>query len=203
MCPSVSRVQQQAMAIAYAAKTGKIPASKLKGASKNMAKMKPGDLKDFASTKHKGLPKRVHKKKTKKLVAESINEFISYPRLGNTYRNEETTVMEDDALEFAADVFFNEYLPTKGFTGNYDFPNTSNEEIESIVADFSTYMEQNYHKEWDPKYDRTLYKEIVQDFLKDPHIKLMKAKTILEVLDFDRSQTDPLRKMGIGVAYQE
>ena len=31
----------------------------------------------------------------------------------------------------------------------------------------------------------------------------MKAKTILEALDFDRSQTDPLKKMGIGIAYKK
>jgi len=56
---AVSRKQQQAAGIAHAAQKGKIPASKLRGASKEMAKMNQSDLTDFASTKHKGLPDRV------------------------------------------------------------------------------------------------------------------------------------------------
>jgi len=56
---AVSRKQQQAAGIAHAAQKGEIPASKLRGASKEMAKMKKSDLTDFASTKHKDLPDRV------------------------------------------------------------------------------------------------------------------------------------------------
>jgi len=56
---AVSRKQQQAAGIAHAAQKGEIPASKLRGASKEMAKMNQSDLTDFASTKHKGLPDRV------------------------------------------------------------------------------------------------------------------------------------------------
>jgi len=56
---AVSRKQQQAAGIAHAAQKGEIPASKLRGASKEMAKMKKSDLTDFASTNHKGLPDRV------------------------------------------------------------------------------------------------------------------------------------------------
>jgi len=57
---STSIAQQQAMGIAHAAQKGEIPMSKLKGASKDIAKtMKPKDVEDFASTKHKGLPEKV------------------------------------------------------------------------------------------------------------------------------------------------
>ena len=55
---AVSKAQQQAAGIAHAAQKGEIPASELQGASKEMAKMKKSDLKDFASTPHKGLPKK-------------------------------------------------------------------------------------------------------------------------------------------------
>jgi len=56
---SVSKAQQQAAGIALAAKEkGETP--KGKGAAAQMAKMSKADLKDFAGTKHKGLPK--HKK---------------------------------------------------------------------------------------------------------------------------------------------
>lgn len=58
---SVSKAQQKAMGAALAAKRGDIPMSDLKGASKEMAKMSKSDLRDFAKTKHKGLPEKVKK----------------------------------------------------------------------------------------------------------------------------------------------
>jgi hypothetical protein len=58
--PAVSKKQQQAMAIALAAKKGEMPKSKLKGASKEMAKsMTKTQLKEFASTPRKTLPNKV------------------------------------------------------------------------------------------------------------------------------------------------
>ena len=59
---AVSKSQQRAAGIALAAKRGEIPKSELRGASKEMAKMSTKDLEDFASTEHKGLPKKVKKK---------------------------------------------------------------------------------------------------------------------------------------------
>lgn len=58
---AVSKAQQKAMGAALAAKRGDIPMSDLKGASKEMAKMGEKDLRDFAKTKHKGLPEKVKK----------------------------------------------------------------------------------------------------------------------------------------------
>lgn len=60
--PAKSEAQQQAAGIAYAVKKGKLPVSKLKGASKQMVKMSEEDLKHFAKTKRKGLVKKVQKK---------------------------------------------------------------------------------------------------------------------------------------------
>lgn len=55
--PAHSEIQQQAAGAALAAKRGKIPASKLYGASKQMLKgMSGNELKKFAGTPHKGLP---------------------------------------------------------------------------------------------------------------------------------------------------
>ena len=60
--PAKSENQQQAAGAALAAKRGKISPKKLKGASKSMyASMSAKQLEDFASTKTKGLPKRVKK----------------------------------------------------------------------------------------------------------------------------------------------
>jgi hypothetical protein len=65
---AVSKKQQEFMGMVHAAQKGKKPASKKVG---DVAKsMKKGDVEDFASTKHKGLPE---KKNTKK--SEQINEL--------------------------------------------------------------------------------------------------------------------------------
>lgn len=71
---SVSKKQQKAMGIALAAKKGDIPKSELKGASKEMVKMSKSDLKDFASTKHKGLPEK--KTKSKQTEIKKLEENI-------------------------------------------------------------------------------------------------------------------------------
>ena len=54
---AVSVSQRRAAGIARGAQKGKIPKSKLRGASKAMAKMPAGELHKFAATKEKGLPK--------------------------------------------------------------------------------------------------------------------------------------------------
>jgi len=57
---SVSQDQQQAAGIALSAKRGEIPVSELRGSAKEMYdSMTEKELKDFASTKHKGLPVKV------------------------------------------------------------------------------------------------------------------------------------------------
>jgi hypothetical protein len=71
---SVSKKQQKAMGIALSAKRGDIPKSELKGASKEMVKMSEKNLKDFASTKHKGLPEK--KTKSKKSEVKKLEENI-------------------------------------------------------------------------------------------------------------------------------
>lgn len=58
---AVSKSQQQAAGAALAAKRGDAPKSKLKGASKEMAKMPTKELEKFAKTKHKGLPDKKEK----------------------------------------------------------------------------------------------------------------------------------------------
>lgn len=57
---AVSQAQQKAAAIALAVKRGKLPKSKLQGASKEMFNMSAKDLEDFAKTKLKGLPLKVY-----------------------------------------------------------------------------------------------------------------------------------------------
>jgi Protein of unknwon function (DUF3008) len=62
--PAKSAVQQKAAGAALAAKRGEIPVSELKGASKSMYEsMSEKQLDEFASTKRKGKPEHVAKKK--------------------------------------------------------------------------------------------------------------------------------------------
>jgi len=56
---AVSQAQRKAAGIAHAAQKGEIPKSRLRGASKEMAKMPQGELHKFAATKEKGLPNKV------------------------------------------------------------------------------------------------------------------------------------------------
>ncbi|HYJ05592.1 MAG TPA: DUF3008 family protein [Chthoniobacterales bacterium] len=57
--PAKSKKQQMAAGAALAAKRGEIKKSSLKGASKQMARsMSKKQLKEFASTKRKNLPRK-------------------------------------------------------------------------------------------------------------------------------------------------
>ncbi len=55
--PAKSKAQQKAAGAALAAKRGEADKAQLKGAAREMYDdMTESDLKDFAATKHKGLP---------------------------------------------------------------------------------------------------------------------------------------------------
>lgn len=72
-----SKKQQKFMGMVYAAKKGEKPASKaVAKAAKGMSKKA---AKDFAKTKHKGLPEKVKKKKANETVGRDMKGF-----LGNT-----------------------------------------------------------------------------------------------------------------------
>lgn len=58
--PASSKQQQKFMGIVHAIQKGDIPASDVSPEAQKVAQdMKPSDVKDFASTSHKGLPKKV------------------------------------------------------------------------------------------------------------------------------------------------
>ena len=73
---AVSKQQQKIMGLALSVKKGDTPKSKVSKSVQKMAKeMSKKDLTDFASTKHKGLPKTVEEKEVEKLE-ESILRII-------------------------------------------------------------------------------------------------------------------------------
>jgi len=71
--PARSKVQQMAMGAALAAKRGKIPVSKLRGASAQMHRgMSEKQLKEFAGTRRKGLPLRKRRRRRRSRLAEAM-----------------------------------------------------------------------------------------------------------------------------------
>lgn len=77
--PAVSKAQQRFMGMVHAAQKGEEPASP--EVAKVAADMKKKDAKDFASTKHKGLPmhkETITKERLKELVKEVMAEEAEY-----------------------------------------------------------------------------------------------------------------------------
>ena len=77
--PAVSKAQQRFMGMVHAAQKGEEPASP--EVAKVAADMKKSDAKDFASTKHKGLPthkETITKERLKELVKEVMIEEAEY-----------------------------------------------------------------------------------------------------------------------------
>ncbi|HPI82163.1 MAG TPA: DUF3008 family protein [Candidatus Paceibacterota bacterium] len=74
--PSKSKSQQRFMGMVHALQKGEMKPSEASPEVKQAAKsIKKKDATDFAETKHKGLPEKVKKKK--KVVSESLDEFIN------------------------------------------------------------------------------------------------------------------------------
>jgi hypothetical protein len=72
--PAVSKSQQKLMGIVHAIQKGDANPKDFSKGAQNMAKdMKPGDVKDFASTKQKGLP---DKKESVKALKEYIKRLV-------------------------------------------------------------------------------------------------------------------------------
>ena len=79
--PAVSKAQQRFMGMVYAAKKGDMP-NPSPEVAKAAESMKKKDAKDFASTKHKGLPeKKVTKEAIKITIRLNCNDFKAYLEL--------------------------------------------------------------------------------------------------------------------------
>ena len=81
--PALSQQQQKIMGLALAYKKGKVPASKVSKAVKDLASsMSQAELEKYASTKHKGLPKKVGENKLSvselhKMIQDAVVEVMS------------------------------------------------------------------------------------------------------------------------------
>lgn len=74
---SKSKQQQKIMGLALSVKRGDTPKSKVSKSVKDMSnKMSEKDLEDFASTKHKGLPKKVESKEGKEKFIQKATKKI-------------------------------------------------------------------------------------------------------------------------------
>ena len=86
---AVSKQQQKIMGLALSVKRGDTSKSKVSKKVQDMSKeMSKKDLKDFASTKHKGLPKKVEKKEDVKKIEESIMLLIQNHLPAHTTKGE-------------------------------------------------------------------------------------------------------------------
>jgi len=89
--PAKSQAQQRFMGIVHAIQKGDAKASDFSKDAQDTAKeMKPSDAKDFASTKHKGLPNHVKKENMEKELKEIIRQ---------TYRESLRESVNEDATE--------------------------------------------------------------------------------------------------------
>ena len=81
--PALSKKQQKFMGIVRSIQKGEQPASKFNKDAQDVAKdMKKKDVKDFASTKHKGLPmKKEILGKLKEMKAKGFKENINLREL--------------------------------------------------------------------------------------------------------------------------
>lgn len=78
--PSKSKKQQRFMGMVHAAQKGELenPSKEVKKAAKSMKKK---DAKDFASTKHKGLPEKVKETFVSTTLEAFLNESIEEPNV--------------------------------------------------------------------------------------------------------------------------
>lgn len=77
--PAFSQQQQKLMGLALAYKRGDVPDSKVSPKIKKLAdEMTEKELEKYASTKHKGLPKKVSETdKSKKISREELNKLVA------------------------------------------------------------------------------------------------------------------------------
>ena len=76
--PSKSKAQQKFMGIVHAFNKGELKGSEVSKQVKDVAKsMKKKDTKDFAKTKHKGLPNKVTQEWLKKTIRELVDEELN------------------------------------------------------------------------------------------------------------------------------
>ena len=74
--PSKSKAQQRFMGMVHAVQKGEKPASA--AVAKVAKSIGKGDAEDFASTKHKGLPKKMKKEtKVRELIRKMVREIMS------------------------------------------------------------------------------------------------------------------------------
>lgn len=110
--PAKSKKQQQAAGIAYAAKKGEIPKSKLKGSAKDMHdSMSKKELKDYAETKHDNLPtKKENLSITEKykIVSESVTKDDLYDRIFRMKMKKYNVTSPDQLDKEEKKKFFNE-----------------------------------------------------------------------------------------------
>lgn len=100
--PAFSQQQQKLMGLALAYKRGDVPASKVSDKIKTLASnMSEDDLEKYASTKHKGLPKKVENKlsveELRDMIASAVDEVME-EKIRNSNLNSEQKNLYIEAI---------------------------------------------------------------------------------------------------------
>ena len=107
--PAVSKAQQKFMGMVHAAQKGEKPASAK--VAKVAKKMKKKSAKDFASTKHKGLPYKVKQEILNRLIElrNSTKDMDTRTSIDNLIVDIETEIEEiEDIIKRAEDIPYEE-----------------------------------------------------------------------------------------------
>lgn len=143
--PAKSKSQRIAAAIALAVKQGKLPKSKLKGASKQMVKMSDKDLEKFAKTKDKNLPYKVKSEQMlENLNIKTIDKIIK-TLVSNWNRQVKIFFLKkmklsNAQIDYIEKIYRDVYKDTaESFT-----PSLETKDISSNFGNISVYFTSNY-----------------------------------------------------------
>lgn len=143
--PAKSKSQKIAAAIALAVKHGKLPKSKLKGASKQMIKMKDKDLEKFVKTKDKNLPYKVKSEQMLEAVDIKTIDKIIKTLVSNWNRQVKIFFLKkmklsDAEIDYIEKLYRNIYKDTaESFT-----PSLETRDISSNFGNISVYFTSRY-----------------------------------------------------------
>lgn len=104
--PSLSQQQQKLMGLALAYKRGDVPDSKVSDKIKKLANaMTKSDLEKYASTKHKGLPKKVENKlsveELRNMIASAVDEVMQEKITTSNLSSEQKNIYIEAISEYS------------------------------------------------------------------------------------------------------
>lgn len=198
-----SKAQQRLFGMARAVQKGDLPASKVGGAVKKIAKtVNPDDVEDFASTKHDDLPDKINENLDAKYQSDDIYKYAVNSKYIIGFQGREDILYfktENDALNYV-----NQKPSTREYLGIIEnSSNKINEHlhsdalISSDVVDIQPRAGEKPFMMQDGKYqfETAIYKDgrkdiVVYSFNNDVYYDYEKWKEIMNINETDQSMID-------------